>query len=204
MSKDFSQLASEESINKSKAALEKNGVEVFVVENGSQAKEKVLALIPKGAEVMTMSSETLRLTGIAEHINTSGEYASVRKRFETMDRKTQNLEMQKIGAAPEWAIGSVHAVTEKGEVLIASGSGSQLPAYAYGSPHVLWVVGAQKLVKDFSEGLERLYNYCQPLENERTEKTRGFSSSVNKILVINSELQANRLKMVIIKEKIGF
>lgn len=202
--KDFSQLAKDESINKAKDALTKNGIEVLVLENGAAAKEKVLQIIPEGAEIMNMSSVTIDSIGLAKEINESGKYNSVRKKFATMDRKTQGLEMQKLGAAPEWAIGSVHAVTEDGKVIIASATGSQLPAYVYGSSHVIWVVGSQKIVKDLDEGMKRVYEYVLPLESERAMKAYGQGSSVNKLLVINKEVTPARITMIIVKEKLGF
>lgn len=121
-----------------------------------------------------------------------------------MDRKTQGSLMQKMGAGPDWAIGSVHAVTEDGHVLIASATGSQLPAYAYGSSHVVWVVGAQKIVRDSDEGMRRIYEHCLPLEDARARKVYGIGSGVNKVLTINKEVQAGRITMVIVKEKLGF
>src|SRR3989344_2573254 len=49
-------------------------------------------------------------------------------------------------------------LTKDGHVLIASRSGSQIPGYAYGADHVIWVVGAQKLVDDIDEGIKRIYD----------------------------------------------
>src|SRR5438309_355317 len=43
-----------------------------------------------------------------------------------MDREMQGREMRQLSAAPDWVVGSVHAVTEDGSLLIASASGSQL------------------------------------------------------------------------------
>ena len=204
MAKDFSQLATDESIEKAKNALIKNGIEVFIVETGAEAKEKVLKMIPGNAEVMNMSSVTVDSIGLAKEINESGLYDSVRKKFAGMDKKTQGLEMQKLGAAPEWAVGSVHAVTEDGKVVVASASGSQLPSYAFGSSHVVWVVGAQKIVKDLDEGMKRVYEYVLPLENERAMKAYGQASSANKILIFNKESTLRRITMIIVKEKLGF
>ena len=202
--KDFGQLATDESINKVKDALTKIGVTVFVVENGAQAKEKVLQMIPEGSEVMNMSSVTVDSIGLAKELNESGKYNSVRKRFESMDKKSQGSEMQKIGAAPEWAVGSVHAVTEDGKIIVASATGSQLPAYVYGSSHVVWVVGAQKIVKDSDEGMKRIYEYVFPLENDRAMKAYGMGSGVNKLFILNKEVNPSRLNMIIVKEKLGF
>jgi L-lactate utilization protein LutC len=208
MTKNFGKLATDESINKAKNALEKNGIEVLVLENGEEAKEKVLKIIPEGAEIMNMSSVTIDALGLAKEINDppagGGKYNSVRKKFAAMDRKTQNLEMQKLGAAPEWAIGSVHAITEDGKVVIASATGSQLPAYAYGSSRVIWVVGAQKIVKDLDEAMKRVYEYVLPLESQRAMKAYGKPSGVNKLLILNKEVSPNRITMIIVKEKLGF
>lgn len=208
MKKDFGQLATDQQINNAKEALIKNGINVLTAENGKEAKEKVLQMIPQGAEIMNMSSVTVDSISLAKEINDppagGGKYNSVRNKFKTMDRKTQGLEMQKLGAAPEWAVGSVHAVTEDGKVIVASATGSQLPAYAYGSPHVIWVVGSQKIVKDLEEGMERVQEYVLPLESERAMKAYGQGSSVNKLLIFNKEAAPGRITMIIVKEKLGF
>ena len=202
--KDFGQLATDESINQAKEALIKNGVGVLVVENGAEAKEKVLQMVPEGAEIMNMSSVTVNSIGLADELNKPGKYNSVRNKFATMDAKTQGSEMKKLGAAPEWTVGSVHAVTEDGKVIVASASGSQLPSYAYGSDHVVWVVGSQKIVKDSDEGMKRVYEYVLPLENDRAMKAYGMGSGVNKLFILNKEATKGRITMIIVKEKLGF
>lgn len=200
----FGVLASDASIERAVEALKKNGVESFVVDSGEEAKKKALSLIPKGAEILSMTSMTLEEIGILKNINESGDYDSVRNKLNGMDRKTQGSEMQKLGAAPDWTIGSVHAVTENGKVVVASNTGSQIPAYIYGSPHVIWVVGAQKIVKNIDEAMKRIYEYCLPLESERALKAYGVTSAVNKILTINNEATPGRIVMIIVKEKLGF
>lgn len=202
--KDFSRLADDEAINKTKDALIKNGINVLVAENGAEAKGIVLKMIPEGAEVMNMSSVTVDSIGLAKELNESEKYNSVRGKFAKMDRKTQGLEMQKLGAAPEWSVGSVHAVTEDGRIIIASATGSQLPGYASGSSHVVWVVGSQKIVKDLDEGMKRVQEYVLPLENERAMKAYGKGSTIGKLLVFNKEVNPSRITMIIVKEKLGF
>lgn len=200
---DYSQIASEKSLNAAADALRKNGLEVSIVPTGVVAKEQVFNLIPAGAQVMTMSSETLRLTGIAAEINDSGRYDSVRARFARMDRVKDHREMQRLGAAPEWSIGSVHAVTEDGFLLIASNSGSQLPAHAYGADHVIFVVGAQKIVKDLAAGMERLEKYVLPLEDARAREVYGQPSSISQVLTMYKQ-RPGRVTMIIVREPIGF
>lgn len=203
----WNKLADEESINKTIEALKANGIEAKFVENGEEAKREVLELIPKGGEVMTMSSTTLDAIGLSDQINKKGsKFKPVRDRLYAMDRATQAQEMNRLGAAPQYSVGSVHAVTEDGHILIASNTGSQLPAYAYGSSHVIWVVGAQKIVKNTEEGLKRIYEYILPLESERANKAYNITtgSFVSKLLIVNRELNKGRIMVIFVGEKLGF
>ncbi|MDO8621505.1 MAG: LUD domain-containing protein [Candidatus Levybacteria bacterium] len=204
VNRKFGQLASDESIRKTAKALGVNNVKTIIAKNGKEAKEKVLELIPQGSEVMTMSSVTLDTIGLNKDINESGKYTSVRNKLYSMDRNTKSREMAKIGAAPDWTVASVHAVTEKGQLMIASSTGSQLSAEAYGGGKIVFVVGTQKIVKDVNEGLRRIYEYSYPLEDERAQKAYGMKSSVNKILIINKETTPGRITMILVKEKLGF
>jgi len=202
--KDFSKLADSKTIEKTVSALEGNGIKAIVVKNGSQAKKEALDMIHAGAEVLTMSSQTAEVVSLAKEINESKKYNSVRNQLMSMDRNTQGKEMAKLGAAPEFVIGSVHAVTEDGQLLIASASGSQLPAEAYSAGKVIFLVGTQKIVKDMQIGLKRIYEYSYPLEDERAQKAYGMRSGVNKILIINKEMTSGRITVILIKENLGF
>ncbi len=202
--KKWTEIPDQKIIDKTIAALKVNGIDAFFVENREEAKRKVLELIPKGAEVMTMTSVTLDSIGIPKEINESGNYDSVRNKLNSMDRKTQGRKMQALGASPEWTLGSVHAVTQDGKILVASNTGSQLSAYVYGSDHVIWVIGAQKIVKDFDMAMTRLYEHTLPLESERLKKIYGVPSNVSKLLIINKEVKPGRITAVIVKEVLGF
>ncbi len=90
----------------------------------------VLHSIPEGAEVHGGLSETLRALGISQEIEESGRFESVRARLGTLDRATQGREMRKLGGAPDYMVGSADAVTDDGQIVVGSGSGSQLGAYA--------------------------------------------------------------------------
>lgn len=197
--------ASDSSISSAKASLIQNGIDAEVVNSQEEAKSRIMELIPEGASVMTMSSETLEQTGISQEINESGKYDSVKKKLSAMNNETQGIEMRTLGTVPEFAVGSVHAVTENGEIMIASNTGSQLPAYAYGAGKVIWVVGSQKIVKNLDEGFRRIHEYVLVLESKRVQKAYGMPhSNVSKLLIINKEINQGRIKMIIVKEPLGF
>lgn len=199
--KYYGKLATDAVIQKTAKALRENNFSVIIFENGEEAKKKVLELIPNGVEVFTMSSQTLEAIGLAKEINESGRFDAVRAKLSSMDK---GRERAKLGAAPEWVVASVHAVTQDGQLLIASNTGSQLSAEAYGAGNVVFVVGCQKIVNDTQDGVKRMYEYCLPLENERAKKAYGVGSTVNKILIINKEVVPKRITVVLVKEKLGF
>ncbi|HRN96122.1 MAG TPA: lactate utilization protein [Candidatus Levybacteria bacterium] len=197
-------LPSTETIEKTAEKLKEHNFKVEIVQTGAQAKEKALTLIPKGSEIMTATSVTLDTIGLAETLNDSGKYDSIKQKLSSMSRDTQHRDMQRLGAAPEYVIGSVHAITEDGVVMIASNSGSQLPAYAYGADHVVWVVGAQKIVKNLDDGFKRIYEHSLPLESERAKKAYGVPGSfVSKILILNKEPQRD-ITIILVNEVLGY
>ncbi|MBI3984358.1 MAG: LUD domain-containing protein [Candidatus Levybacteria bacterium] len=201
----WSKPADRKSIRKAMDALRKNKFNVFLVETPEDAKKKFFEIVPEGASIINSSSKTLDSIGIAKEINESGKYDSVKNKLNSMDRKTQHRQMQQLGSAPEWAVGSVHAITKDGHVLIASRSGSQIPGYAYGADHVIWVAGIQKIVENINEGIKRIFEYCLVLESKRVQKAYGMEkSTVSKILIFNEEINPDRTTIILINQAIGF
>lgn len=206
MQKDkYSNLADNGTIETAKQALEKNGFSVIITENIEEAKKKVYELIPEGKEVMTATSTTLDQMGLTDEINDSGKYNSIKLQLTKLDREKDNLKMQQLGAAPEYVIGSVHAVTTDGKVIIASNTGSQLPSYSYGASHVVWVVSTKKITKDLDDGIKRVYEHVLPLESIRVQKAYGMpNSEIKKMLIIHKEINPERITIVFVKEDLGF
>jgi hypothetical protein len=202
--KEFERLASDERIERTRKALEANGIQTRVAEDDEEAKRMFFELVPPGSEVFLGASVTLEQLGIKDIIDKSGRYDALRPRMRAMDRGTQGREIRKLGGAPDYAAGSVHAVTESGQVLIASKTGSQLGPYASGAGKVIWVVGAQKLVKDMDEAFRRLYEYCVPREEVHMQELYHTGTAPNKILIVNGEIRPGRITMIIVKEDLGF
>ena len=206
----WAELASDDQIERTAAALEANGMRAIVVDTGDEARHQVFKLLPAGAQVMTMTSRTLEEIGVAEEINEPSDvdevrrYDAVRPKLMQMDMQTQWPEMRRLGASPDYAVGSVHAVTEQGEVFVASASGSQLAAYVYGAGSVIWVVGSQKIVPDREAAFQRIYEYSFPREDERAREAYGIGSGVNKVVVVNREFMPERITVILVKQELGF
>jgi hypothetical protein len=202
---DYNTVASDEAIKQTIETLKANGFEAEVVENGAAAKDAVLALLPKGAEVFTNTSKTVDEIGLSAAINDSGDYDSIRNKLNAMwGDESKKREQRKLGAAPDYMVGSVHALTQEGTALIASNTGSQLPGYLYGAGRVIWVVGANKIVKNMQEAHARLQEQVLPLENERSKQAYGTPTNISKLVEYTREINPGRVHVVIVKEALGF
>ncbi len=201
---NWSRLADEQTLQKTTKALQSNGIKVYTTKDRKEAFKKVMDIIPEGAEVMDLTSVTLDETGISKEIQESGKYQSVRKKIMSVDQKEMRHAMRRMSAAVDYAIGSVHAVTEDGKIAIASNSGSQLGAYAFGAAKVIWVTGTQKIVKNLDDAMKRIHEHSLPLEDARARKAYGVPSAVSKILIIEKEIVPDRITVVFVKENLGF
>ncbi|MFF4120394.1 nuclear transport factor 2 family protein [Streptomyces sp. NPDC001714] len=200
----FAHPASAERLERTAAALRAHGFAAEILDDTAAARARVRDLLPEGATVFTGASETLRLSGIDEDINTGGRYDAVRPRVLAIDRATGADEIRRLLACPEYVVNSVAAVTETGSLVLASGSGSQLPANAGGAAHAVWVVGAQKVVPDLNTALRRVEEHALPLEDARAREVYGSPSAVNRLLVLNAEPRPGRGTVLLLREAVGY
>jgi hypothetical protein len=200
----FTTLPDEHALQATVVALEEHGFSVEVVDDLDAARQAVLARIPEGASVMTNASMTLIESGIEAAINGAGSHwDSARNRMFALDFATQAQEMKVIGGQSDYSLGSVHAVTRDGTLVIASASGSQLASYAWGAANVIFAVGVQKLVPTLAAAHERIYQHSLPLEDARAQAAYGQHSQVGKILEIHQEMPG-RIHIVLIRQQVGF
>ena len=203
LNRDFERPADRARLERTAAALASRGFDVQIADSAKEARRLVLEKIPEGAQVHTALSETIRELGISAEVDDSGRYESIRSQLNALDRETQGREMRKLAAAPDYVVGSAHAVTDAGEIIVGSGSGSQLGAYAYAGGHVILVIGHQKLVSDIREGLRRVREYSLPLEHARMQGLGRPGSLLAKTLIISYE-PSSRISVILVPETLGF
>lgn len=202
--KDFSALADKASIDETIKNLKPRNITAFLVENSEEAKKKIIELLPKHARVLASTSVTLEETGIKDLIDQGADYVSVRKEYMAFDHEKEADKIRISRSTPDIIVGSVHAVTKQGEVIIASNTGSQLPGYTAGAGKVIWVVGVQKIVDNLDEAMERLNDYVVPLEEKHMQGLYGVGTNVSKLLIFNKEVKTDRVILIFVNEKLGF
>jgi hypothetical protein len=200
----YARPATKVQLERAAAHLKEHGINAVIVPNRAEALRTVLSLIPEHSEVLASTSETLTQIGFSKELDETGRYEPIRKRLFALDRKTQEREFRQLSQSPPYDVGSVHAVTEEGDLLIASATGTQLGPYAFGAGKVIWVVGAQKVVPTLQDGLKRLREYALPMEDARALIAYGVNSALNKILIISREAKPDRVTVVLVEEVLGF
>lgn len=159
---DFNSRAPEPTLQKVAAAIRANHIETHVVDAGDEARLLALSMIPEGAEVHAGKSKTLLDIGLWQELSESGRYDWLRARYLSMDRQTQAREIRKLISAPDYMFGSVQAVTEGGDLVVASASSSQLGPYAVGAGRLILIIGSQKIVRDLDEAMIRIESQVFP------------------------------------------
>ncbi|KDN87192.1 LUD domain-containing protein [Kitasatospora cheerisanensis] len=196
--------AAAESLERAAEALAARGFAVEVLADAAAARARVGELVDEKDAVYAYSSETLRLSGLDEDLADDRYPRAVKPRVLTMDRETEADGIRQLLGTPDVVVGSVVAVTETGSVVLASGSGSQLPATTGGAARVIWIVGAQKVVPDLPAALRRLEEHALPLESERTEAAYGVPSAVNQLVVFNAPTRFSRATVLLLRQAIGY
>lgn len=203
---DYAKLASNESVEKTMRALEKRGVKAESVGTKAEAFRRLTELIPAGSEVMTGSSTTLDQMGFTNLLKSGKhEWRNLKDAILAEKDGKKQMELRKRSVTSLFFIGSVQAVTENGELLVASASGSQIPSCAFSSDNVIWMVGTQKIVPALEDAFRRVREYCLPLEDERMKSIGYPGSTIGKMLVFEREIMPNRkLTLILVNEKLGF
>jgi hypothetical protein len=204
---NYDQLASSETVAKTSDALAKNHFKPLIVDTKEEALAKVKELIPAGASVMNGASRTLEEIGYVDYLKEGNHgwdnlHANILE--ETDD--TRKADLRKMAVLSDYYLGSVHAVTEDGQLVISSNSGSQLPHLAYTSPNLVLVVSTQKITPDLMAALGRIQTQVIPLEDERMKSVYGFGTLQAKTLILHQENPAlgRSVYVILVNEKLGF
>ena len=199
---EFAKPASEATLEALAERLRARNFEVVILDDGAAAKAEVLARVPEGSQVHTGKSKTLEDIGIFQEFMENEKYDFIRRRTLKMDRKTQLDEMRKAGAAPDIMVNSAHAVTEAGQIVMTSATGSQIGPIAYGAGKLILVIGSQKVVPDLNTALRRIEDYVIPYEEDRLNVAHGVAK-MNRTLILEGDHAPGRTTVILVRTPIG-
>ena len=203
---DYKKIPSKEIMEKTVAALKERGDEAIVVDTKEEALEKIKNLIPQGSSVMNGSSTTLNQIGFTEYLKSDDHgWNNLHKAIAAEKDSEKQMQLRQQSAFAQYFLGSVHAITEAGQTITASGSGSQIAPYAYTAPNVIWVASTNKIVPTLEHGFKRIQEYVFPLEDERMKSLGYPGSNLGKILIFeNDRSPFRKITMILVNETLGF
>lgn len=210
-------------MEKTKSALEKNNMQVFIADNKAEVLNIVKTLIKKDDVIGSGGSVSLAQCGIIDLLRTSD--------YNFLDRSDftpENIREFYIKCfSTDTYFTSANAITENGELYNVDGNSNRIAAIAYGPKSVIVVAGYNKIVKNLEEAVIRVKSIAAPANTARlncntycNEKgecaafaqscpsiTSGCSSNDRiccNFLVSAQQRHKNRIKVILVAESLGY
>jgi L-lactate utilization protein LutC len=204
----FDALATMDQVQETIRAVTARGLKAEVLETGQDALARIRELIPAGSTVSSGASLTLREIGF-EDLFKAGAHPWKNLKAEYLAEKDparQSL-LRRQSVLADYFLGSVHAVSLTGEVVVASMTGSQISPYAYAARNLIWVVGAQKITPTLEQAIRRVREYILPHENARMLESSGgkMGSRIGKLLIFEHEVPflGRNVTLLFVNQKLG-
>ncbi|MEK6957706.1 MAG: lactate utilization protein [archaeon] len=205
MESKWEKMPGEKTINETMENIRARGIDVTMVETRKDALDKIKELIPKGSEVMNGSSTTLMDIGFVDYLK-SGKHGWTNLQEEILKEKDwpKQLDLRRGATTAEYFLGSVNAIAKTGELVACDASGSRVGAYLFSAKNLVLVSGAQKITGSLEDAMKRVREYVFPLEDQRARKAYGMGSATGKWVIMEKEGAPNRVKLILVKEKLGY
>jgi L-lactate utilization protein LutB len=200
-----------------KETLEANNFEVFLAENGEEAKKIVQEeILPKtGAKTVSWGgSMTFMATGLYDALKkTSG--LDFLDTFDKSKSSEENLELRRKALLTDLFITGTNAVTEDGMLVNLDMIGNRVGALTFGPKNVVILVGRNKIVSDLDEAMWRIKNYVAPTNAMRLDKKtpcvktsfcddcKSPDRICNTWTITEKSFPKGRVKVVLINEDLG-
>jgi L-lactate utilization protein LutB len=155
----------EEKNKRTLASLEKNGFKTLYMATKREAADEVLKLIPKGVLVGVGGSMTVRELGLVEALIRRGN--EVAQHWQAGLSEKGRMVARRRQLTSDVFLTSSNAITERGQLVNIDGAGNRVAAMIFGPKKVIVVAGANKIVKDLNEALERVRKVAAPMDARR-------------------------------------
>lgn len=201
----WNRLPDEATVDRTVRAVEARNVRVVRVPTADAAGQALFDLIPAGAEVMNGSSTTLIEIGYEDLLkdNPKGwrDYHAVITAENDEERRQA---LRRKGITADWFLSGVQAIAETGQLVGCDKTGSRVGAWPYAAGHLVLVSGANKIVPTLDDALARCWEYALPVEQQRARRVYGTSSEIGNVVVVEKEMDSDRVTLVLVGERLGY
>ena len=196
---------------------QKRNIQGFYAQGKNEAADKILKIIPVLASIGFSGSLTLEQLDIVKRLDERGN--KVFNPYKPGIARQESLELRKQGAQADYYLASPNGISEKGELVFFSAYGNRTTGIAY-AKNVLIVSGINKITENVEKAIKRSREYATPLNCKRINwNTPCFKGGVCRqdiclfpeykrmccqVLIIEAEAIADRMKVVLIGESLGY
>ena len=196
---------------------QRRNIQGFYFENRDKVHEKILSLIPESATVGFSGSQTLEQLEIIEVLETRGN--KVFNQYDTSLSRDESFDIRNRGANADYYLCSANAIAETGELIFFSAYGHRIAGIA-NAKNVIVIAGINKVAGGYYTAIKRAREYATPLNCKRLKWDAAcFKDGVChneiclypeyrrmccQILIIEAEVEPDRLKVILVGEELGF
>lgn len=205
MTNKWTDIPSDSIIAETAKNLTANGMKTTIVESKEDALELIKKIIPKGAEINNGSSTSLHEIGFTDLLK-SEEHGWNNIHGEILKETDwiKQSELRRKAVTSDFFLGSANAISKTGAIIAADATGSRIGAYPFAAKKLIIVASANKIVDTIDEAFDRIRQYVFDLENARAQEAYGMGSTMAKWLIIEKEVNPERIEVILVKEKLGF
>jgi len=204
-------------ISKTKKALEKNGFDVYQVENKEKAKEIFFNDILPKINPKTVSygdSMSAESTGILEKLKKIENIKFIEP-FDEEETRKEQIQASKDALQGDLFIAGSNAVTKTGLLVNLDMVGNRIAGITFGPRKVVLIIGKNKITKDLENAMERVKKIAPKnaarypdlnLPCQKTGKCMDCSSPnriCNSWLITEKSYPKGRIKIIFVEEDLG-
>ena len=201
---DSTRMVDDAVIHRTVQALFARNMPAVVAETSEQALQLLKDMVPDGAEVFNSTSETLDSIGYSDYLHNNPRYRNLHDEIAEETDPAKQRDLRRLATVSEYIIGSVQAIAETGEIVVASGSGSQLGAFVYGAKYVILVAGTQKICPTLTDAIDRVRGYTVDKHDEWLVAQGRNARPMGKLTIFENEVAEDRVRVILIKENLGW
>jgi hypothetical protein len=196
---------------------QKRNIQGLYFSNKEEAINKTLEMILPSESVGISGSVTLDQLGIVKELETRGN--KVFNQYQPRLSRQESLKLRREGTQADYYLTGVNGISQKGELVFFSAYGNRTSGISY-AKNVIVVTGVNKITPDLAAAIRRAREYAAPANCKRLNyRSRCFRDGIChgdscffpeyqrmccQILIIEAEVSADRLKVILIDENLGF
>ncbi|SCZ05662.1 lactate utilization protein [Alkaliphilus peptidifermentans] len=193
--------------------LKKRNISGEYFESLEDAKEWLVDSIPKGVIIGVGNSQTLKKMNISTILLEKGHVVYDKTLSKTREEAKT---IKKKALLSDWYLTGTNGISLDGAIVNIDHSGNRAAAMIYGPDRVIIIIGTNKIENSLEEAIYRARNVAAPqnakraglnppcVEANKCVDCRSDDRVCNNILIIEGQVDKNRMTVVIVEEDIGF